>query len=168
MQNKTKYWVAGLSVSTAFFMSLIQYEGYRAKPYRDSVGVPTIGIGTTQYPDGSRVKMTDNAITKEQAITYARAHVSKDEIKFRHSLPNVALGQNEYDAYMSFLYQFGAGNWNKSSMRRELLKGNHKAACQALLRYKYAGGRDCSIRKNNCYGVWTRQKERYKTCMLDN
>lgn len=168
MNNKTKLWVAGLTVSAGFFTALIQHEGFRAKPYRDSVGVPTIGIGTTQYPDGSRVKITDPAITKEQAVKYAAAHLTKDETKFRHSIPTVALSQAEYDVYLDFAYNFGMGNWQKSSMRRELLKGNHKAACQALLKYRYAGGRNCSIRSNNCWGVWTRQLDRYNKCMAAN
>ena len=30
-----------------------QYEGLRLKPYLDAVGVPTIGYGTTYYPDGN-------------------------------------------------------------------------------------------------------------------
>ena len=30
------------------------FEKFRADPYLDSVGVPTIGYGTTQYPDGRK------------------------------------------------------------------------------------------------------------------
>ena len=34
-----------------------QFEGFRAKPYKDSAGIPTIGYGTIRYPDGSAVTM---------------------------------------------------------------------------------------------------------------
>ncbi|MCG6600791.1 lysozyme, partial [Acinetobacter baumannii] len=29
----------------------------------------------------------------------------------------------------------------------------------------YVAKRDCSIRKNGCYGVWTRQLERHAKCI---
>ena len=41
-----------------FCMPIIkQFEGFRAKPYKDSAGIPTIGYGTIQYPDGKAVTM---------------------------------------------------------------------------------------------------------------
>ena len=40
-----------------------EFEGFRAKPYRDAVGIPTIGYGNTYYEDGRAVKLTDPPIT---------------------------------------------------------------------------------------------------------
>ncbi|MDO5686746.1 MAG: lysozyme [Neisseria sp.] len=164
MGNK-KYLIGLLAVSAAFFTGLMQYEGFRAKPYRDTGGVPTIGIGSTQYEDGTRVKMTDAPINKARAVEIARVHVSKDEAAFRQSLQGVALSQTEYDLYLDFVYQFGQGAWSRSSMRRLLMQGKHRQACDALLKWKYAGGKDCSVRSNGCYGVWTRQLARYQQCV---
>ena len=168
MSSKTKYAVTALAASAAFFAGLMRYEGYRAAPYRDTAGVPTIGIGSTQYPDGRRVGMGDKAVTREQALAMAQHHVSKDEAVFRRSLPGVALAQAEYDLYLDFMYQYGQGAWHKSSMRRLLLAGQHRQACDALLRWRFAGGKDCSVRQNGCYGVWTRQLERHKKCVEAN
>lgn len=168
MNNKAKVSVGLLTVSAAFFTALIKHEGFRSAPYRDQVGVPTIGIGSTQYPDGSKVSMQDKPVTQAQAVEISRAHISKDEAAFRASLPGVKLSQAEYDLYLDFVYQYGRTAWSKSSMRRQLLAGQHKAACQSLLKYRFAGGRDCSIRKNGCYGVWTRQQERHRKCMEAN
>ena len=66
------------------------------------------------------------------------------------------------------MYQYGQGAWHKSSMRRLLLNGQHRQACDALLRWRFAGGKDCSVRKNGCYGVWTRQLERHQQCVEVN
>lgn len=165
MSNKNKFVVGVMVASAAFFASLIGYEGYSSKPYLDSGKVATIGIGSTKYENGTPVKMTDKPITKERAIQISKAHISKDEIAFRKSLPGVKLTQTEYDVYLDFVYNFGQSNWNQSSMKRELIKGNHIAACNALLKWKYVAKRDCSIRKNGCYGVWTRQVERHAKCI---
>ena len=35
------------------------FEGFRSAPYRDAVGIPTIGYGMTIYPDGRTVKTMD-------------------------------------------------------------------------------------------------------------
>lgn len=82
----------------------------------------------------------------------------------------MVLNQGEYDVMMDFVYQYGSGAWAGSSMRRELLAGNHRAACDALLRYRFAGGYDCSTTingqpNNRCWGVWTRQQARHKACL---
>lgn len=163
--SKTKYIAIGLAASAAFFTSLIGYEGYKSKPYLDSAKVPTIGIGSTSYENGTKVKMTDKSITKERAVEIAKAHIAKDEAAFRKSLQGVKLTQTEYDVYLDFVYNYGQASWNGSSMLRNLKAGQYKQACASLLKYKYVAKRDCSIRSNGCYGVWTRQQDRYSKCI---
>ena len=165
MQNKTKICVGLLAASAAFFTSLEIREGYSAKPYKDSGGVITQGIGSTVKPDGSMIKMTDKPISRKTAVEWSKAHVAKDEIAFHKSLQGVKLSQVEYDTYLDFSYNFGASNWRSSSMLRNLKASQYVEACDSLLKWKYVAKRDCSIRKNNCYGVWTRQVERHAKCM---
>ena len=168
MQNKTKLWIGFLSVSIAAIGGIKAHEGFRSKPYYDVGRVATVGYGSTVHENGRSVKITDAPVSLEKADKMLRAHVAKDEAKLKAMLPNVQLSQAEYNTYVDFLYQYGAKTFEKSSIRRELLRGNHKAACRALLRYKYAAGRDCSVRKNGCYGVWKRQLDRYNKCMEAN
>lgn len=163
--SKNRVLVASLTASAVFFVSLIGYEGYSSKPYLDSGKVATIGIGSTTYENGTKVKMTDKPISKERAIQIAKAHISKDEIVFRKSLDGVKLHQTEYDVYLDFTYNFGQSNWKSSSMLRNLKQGKYRAACDSLLKWKYVAKRDCSIRSNGCYGVWTRQVERHAKCV---
>lgn len=163
--SKTKYAITILAASAAFFTSLEIHEGYSAKPYKDSGGVVTQGIGSTAKTDGTKIKMTDPPITRKTAQEWAKAHVAKDEVAFRKSLDGVKLSQVEYDTYLDFSYNFGAANWRSSSMLKNLKVGNYTQACKSLLKWKYVAKKDCSIRKNNCYGVWTRQVARYEKCM---
>ncbi|MHA3090783.1 glycoside hydrolase family protein [Acinetobacter brisouii] len=161
--------LAALGITATLLASIIAYEGYTSKPVIPTKGdVPTIGHGTTIYPNGQRVKMTDKPITRQQAKAYLTDYVNKDAQKFAASIPNVKLSQAEYDVYLDWTYQYGLGAWNKSSIKASLVKGDYVQACKSLLKYKYAAGRDCSIRSNGCYGVYTRQLERYNKCMGAN
>lgn len=162
--------VAALTISAAGFAGWLASEGFSPSPYVPTKGdVPTIGYGATRYEDGTPVRLSDPPITRERAEMLARSLLSQDERRFRESLPGVKLHQEEYDLYLDFVGQFGIGNWRTSSMRRELLAGNYEAACKALLKWRFQGGRDCSKPENwgpkGCKGVWTRQIERYELCM---
>lgn len=181
--------VAVLSLSAAGLLGLVVHESYTEKAIVPTQGDrPTVGFGSTFHEDGSPVKMGD-ITTPVRALLKAHAHITKEEAAFRASLPGVALHQGEYDLYMDWVYQYGMGAWRTSTMRRELLAGNYKPACNGLLDYRRltsarqegpgwvvnrrdVQGRpirwefDCSTPGNKvCRGVWTRQLERHQRCM---
>lgn len=166
MSNKTKYSVILLAASAAFFTHVKLQEGYTARPIIPVPGDrPTQGHGATFKPNGVPVKLSDPPISRATADKWLRNDVSKREVAFKNSLKGVKLSQAEYDIYLDFSYQYGTLAFANSSMLRNLKQGKYKAACDSLLKYKYVAGRDCSIRSNGCYGVWTRQVERHKKCV---
>ena len=118
------------------------------------------------------MKMGDT-ITRKRAEELSRNLMSGDEAALRASLPKDAtMTQGEWDAYTNFIGQFGRGNWGQSSSRRLFIAGDYRGACQALLKYKFSAGYDCStlingVPNKRCYGVWTRQQERVKTCLSE-
>lgn len=162
--------VGGLSLSAAALVGLLVSEGWTDRamiPTKNDV--PTVGFGSTVHMDGTPVKMGDT-IDPVRAIITAQNHISKDERRFRESIPDVPLHQDEYDLYMDFVYQYGIGNWRTSSMRMHLLAGEYRQACDALLMWRRAGGYDCSTTINGqpnkrCWGVWARQLERHSKCI---
>ena len=158
--------VTALSLSAAAFIGLVVHEGYTDRAVIPTQGdVPTLGFGSTAHEDGRRVQMGERT-DPVNALKKAHAHITREEQRFRASLPGAHLTQAEYDLYMDWVYQYGSGAWSKSSMRRELMAGNHRAACDALLRYRFVAGYDCSTPGNRrCMGVWTRQQARHKTCL---
>lgn len=166
MANKMRVGIAGLAVSLSMFSALVYKESYTDRaviPTKNDR--PTVGFGSTFWEDGRPVKMGDK-ITPVRAVQLATAHVTKEEAAFRATLPGVELHAAEYDIYMDWAYQYGTGAWRASSMRRNLLDRDYRAACDALLLYKKSGGYDCSITGNKiCAGVWTRQKERHAACL---
>lgn len=170
MSARQRIAAALLTISAAGFAAWQASEGYSPTPYiptkNDS---PTIGHGSTRYEDGTPVKLTDPPITRERAEQLARNLMAKDEQLFRASMPGVKLYQAEYDLYLDFVGQYGIGNWRQSSMRRHLLAGEYRAACDALLKWRFQAGRDCKLPQNwgpkGCRGVWTRQQERHAKCI---
>ncbi|HCL3413493.1 TPA: glycoside hydrolase family protein [Pseudomonas aeruginosa] len=168
--SRNRVLVAALTVSLAGFGAWMKSEDFSAKPYVPTKGdVPTIGYGSTRYENGQSVKLTDPPITRQRGEQLARRLMAKDEQQFRDSLPGVKLFQEEYDLYLDFTGQFGITNWRGSSMRRDLLAGNYRQACDDLLKWRNQAGRDCSLPKNwgpkGCKGVWTRQQERHAQCI---
>lgn len=157
---------AALSLSAAAFIGLVAHEGYTERAIVPTFNDrPTVGFGSTFHESGEPVRMGDTT-TPVRALIKAQAHIAREEQIFRDSLPDVALHQAEYDLYMDWVYQYGTGAWSKSSMRRALLAGDYRAACDALLLYRFSGGFDCSTPGNRrCAGVWTRQQQRHAACM---
>lgn len=161
--------VSALSLSAAGTAVWVANEGFTERPIIPTQGDrPTIGYGSTRYEDGNPVRMTDPPITRERAARLAAALHDQEAHRFRDSLPGVELTQGEFDLYLDFTGQFGIGNWRSSSMRRHLLAGEYRQACDALLRYRFSAGFDCSTPGNRrCPGVWTRQQERHQKCRAE-
>lgn len=177
--SKTRVAVGLLSLSAAGLIAIATQEGYTDHAVIPTKGdVPTLGFGSTKHEDGSPVKLGERT-DPVRALHIVAAHVGREEAAFRASLPGVALTQGEYDLYLDFAYQYGMGNWRKSSMRRHLLDTreggmpeDYRAACDALLLWRKAGGYDCSTTINGkpnkrCWGVWERQLERHAKCLAE-
>lgn len=166
MGTQTKSLVAALSLSASALIATVVSEHYTEKAVIPTKGDrPTVGFGSTYHENGKPVQMGDTT-DPVNALLKMQAHISKEEVLFRASLPNAYLSQAEYDLYMDWVYQYGSVKWNTSGMRREILAGNHTKACDALLNWKFAAGFDCSTPGNKiCAGVWTRQLKRHAQCM---
>jgi lysozyme len=170
MSNRHRIAVGLLSLSAAGFIGIVGSEHYTDTAVIPTKGDrPTVGFGSTFHEDGSPVKMGDRT-TPVRALVKAKAHIGKEEAIFRRSLDGASLSQEEFDLYMDWVYQYGTGAWAKSGMRRDILAGDHRAACEVLLEYKKAGGYDCSTLidgqpNRRCWGVWTRQLERHEKCV---
>lgn len=159
-----------LTLSAGGFAVWQANEGYTPVAVVPTKGdVPTIGHGSTRYEDGSKVKMGDT-ITRKRAAELARNLMRGDERDFAASMPTAMLSQAEYDVYLDFVGQYGIGNWRQSSIRANVQAGRYLAACQSLLKYRFAAGYDCSTTihgkpNKRCWGVWTRQQRRHADCM---
>jgi lysozyme len=85
-----------------------RFENFSAKPYLCQAGKATIGYGTTRYPNGVRVKLTDESITKEQAEIYFENDLRAAE-KIVNRAIRVSLPQVCFDMLVSHT-QNGGGS----------------------------------------------------------
>jgi len=84
-----------------------QYEGFSTKPYLCTAGVPTIGYGSTMYPNGKRVTMKDKEITQAEAEVIFNWHLSLFERDVTFLTKTVVLTRNMFNAVLSFAYNVG-------------------------------------------------------------
>lgn len=132
----------GFELSSKGFELIAEFEGFRSTPYRDAVGVPTIGFGNTYYLDGTKVKMTDKPLSRDEAKQLKLSIINKD---FAPAVRRLTFGmnltQNQFDALVSLAYNIGTGALAKSSVIRYLKVGNKQAAADAFLMWDKAGGK---------------------------
>jgi lysozyme len=95
-----------------------RFEGCKLKSYKCSAGVDTIGYGSTFYEDGSKVKPGDT-ITQERADKLLNL-VLNDFLKGILKVVKVKLNDNQTGAILSFVYNVGLGNFNKSTLLKKL------------------------------------------------
>lgn len=117
-----------------------EFEGFRAKPYRDAVGIPTIGYGNTYYEDGRPVKLTDAAISRQRGEELLKSVLARYEAAVNRYV-QVPIGQNQFDALVSFAYNVGNENLRKSTLMKLLNERKYSLAANQFTRWNRAGGR---------------------------
>ena len=119
-----------------------EFEGFSNRPYKCSAGIPTIGYGNTFYPDGKRVSMLDKQITKEYADEIFR-NVA-DNFAFKVSkLIKSKVTQNQFNALVSFAYNVGIGNLEKSTLLKLVnINPNDAMIAKQFLRWNKAKGKE--------------------------
>jgi lysozyme len=123
-------------------LSLIKkFEGLRLKPYLCAAGIPTIGYGCIQYPDGRKVTTKDPAITEQQATDYLEYEVNLKTQGVATCI-KVPLNQNEIDALISLAYNIGNKALQNSTLLKMLNAGDKVGAAAQFLRWNKAGGKE--------------------------
>jgi len=111
---------------------LTELEGLRLKAYQCSAGVWTIGIGSTYYENGTKVKQGD-VITKERAFELFRLTAPK----YEKDIPP-GLTQNQHDALFCFCYNVGNTAFKNSTLLKVVksIPNDKEAITNAFLLWK--------------------------------
>lgn len=125
-----------------------RFEGFRSKPYICPAGVPTIGYGSTYYPGGRKVTMTDGPVTEPQARAMLVAELlhtyAPGTLRQCPGLLPMALLADDWrklNAIVDFAYNLGVGRLQTSTLRRKINAGDWQGAQAELMKWVRGGGR---------------------------
>lgn len=114
---------------------IASFEGFSTRPYRDAVGVWTIGYGHTRGVYGNT-----RPISRTVALELLRSDARVAANAVRNGV-KVKLNQCEFDALVSLTYNIGIGGFAESTVLRELNQGHRFRAGLAFLLWDKGGGR---------------------------
>jgi lysozyme len=119
-----------------------RFEGFRARPYLCPAGVPTIGYGSTYYPDGKRVTLDDAPVTEAQAsalLAQELLHTYAPGVL--RLCPTLATSSPRFNAILDFAYNLGLGRLQTSTLRRCINRQDWQGATEQLGKWVRGGGR---------------------------
>lgn len=99
-----------------------EFESFRKTPYLCAAGVPTIGWGTTRYPDKKAVTLADKDITEAVGDMYLHHDLTTFE-KAVNKVLTIPIQQSQFDACVSLCYNIGQGNFTSSTLVKMLNAG---------------------------------------------
>lgn len=146
---------AGASVVTP---TLKQDEGLALTAYIDPVGVRTWCYGDTG-------PVPKHELTVEFCDAQLERRIAEHCVPVLEAI-HVPLNRNQAGAICSWSYNVGISGAKNSTVVRKLNEYDYSGASEAFLMWYKAGGKDCRIRSNNCYGLWKRrlgEKELFDT-----
>lgn len=117
-----------------------RWEGLKLRPYLCPAGVPSIGYGTTRYPDGRAVQLTDAPISQEHATRLLRWDLENVRMPAVLQLCPGLHGER-LGAIVDFCYNLGAGNLRSSTLRKRINANRWDDAPSELRKWVNAGGR---------------------------
>lgn len=127
-------WSFPTRTSEAGLQLIRNFEGLRLSAYLDPGGVWTIGYGHT----GADVH-AGLTITRERAEELLRADVAGAEACVAGAVV-VPLTQGQFDALVSFVFNLGCGNLQRSTLLELLNLGAYDRAAEEFGRWIHAGG----------------------------
>lgn len=115
------------------------YEGLRLKPYTCPAGIPTIGYGSTQYPDGRKVTLVDRPLTEDEADSLLASTLVPFETAVGRMV-EVEITQRMFDALVSFSFNLGSAALRGSTLLKKLNQGDKAGAAGEFQKWVYAAG----------------------------
>ena len=138
-----------------------KYEGFRSRPYLCPAHIWTIGYGHVLYQEQIRLpvvrvegketpmirkemplKPEDNRVwTKEEINELFRVDVGDFERGVLRLIPGVVGRQGSFDALVSFAFNAGLGNLQRSQIRMRANRGDWEGAAESFRQWTKGGGK---------------------------
>ena len=128
------------------------HEGVRVKPYRCPAALWTVGVGHVLYPEQAKLPMAERlnfAMKIEDFRIWSMDEVdnllAQDLNRFERGVARycpIATGsQGIFDSLVSFSFNVGLGNLQRSSLRMKTNRGEFEDAADEFLKWTKAAGK---------------------------
>jgi lysozyme len=141
-----------MKVSKKLIEMLKHHEGVRFRPYRCPAVLWTVGVGHVIDPAHIGVKLEDRKNLPipagwDRTLTVAEVDniLAKDLERFERGVERLCpagLTQPRFDALVSFSFNVGLGNLQRSTLRMRHNRGDYTGAAEAFMMWTKAGGRE--------------------------
>ncbi len=128
------------------------HEGVRTRPYRCPALLWTVGVGHVIDPNHIKVKFEDRkniALPDDWNRVLSMAEVDRilaeDLANFERGVLRLCptgLTQGRFDALVSFSFNVGLGNLQRSTIRMKHNRGDFEEAAEAFMQWTKAGGKE--------------------------
>jgi lysozyme len=138
-----------------------RYEGYRTLPYLCPAHIWTIGYGHVLYQDQIRLPVvrkegytgmlrSEYPLRQEDKRVWTKEEIEKlfadDVASFERGVlrlaPTLLNRQGAFDACVSFAYNAGLGNFQRSTIRMKINRQEWEAAAEAFMQWTKGGGKE--------------------------
>jgi lysozyme len=130
----------------------MHHEGVRTKAYQCPALLWTIGVGHVIDPHHAKVPMADRkqlpipagwdrVLSQEEVMDILQKDLSRFEAGVLRLCPNTVNNQSHLDALVSFSFNVGLGNLQRSQVRMKYNRGDYDGAMDELLTWNKAGGK---------------------------
>jgi len=141
-----------MKVSDAAIRMVKCHEGVRMRPYRCPALLWTVGVGHVIDPSHAAVKYEERknlpipaGWDRQLSMGEVDAILAQDLGRFERGVarlcPAAVNSQGQFDALVSFAFNVGLGNLQRSSIRMRYNRGDIEGAADAFLMWTKAAGK---------------------------
>jgi lysozyme len=141
-----------VKVSPAAIQMIKHHEGVRTKPYRCPALLWTVGVGHVIDPTHATVKYEerknlpipagwDRILTMDEVDRILSQDLGRFERGVVRLCPAAVGNQGIFDSLVSFAFNVGLGNLQRSSLRMKTNRGELEEAADEFMKWTKAGGK---------------------------
>ena len=141
-----------MKVSKECINMIKHHEGVRFRPYRCPALLWTVGVGHVIDPSHIKVPLNDrknlpipDGWDRQLSATEVDDILAADLASFERGVLRLCpsgLTQSRFDALVSFSFNVGLGNLQRSTIRQKHNRGDFEGAAEAFMQWTKAGGKE--------------------------
>ncbi len=141
-----------MKVSAAAIKTIKCHEGVKTRPYQCPALIWSVGVGHVIDPSHAAVKYEerkslpipagwDRSLTMDEVDAILAQDLARFERGVARLCPAALGHQGQFDALVSFAFNVGLGNLQRSSIRMRYNRGDIEGAADAFLMWTKAAGK---------------------------